>query len=152
MSSTIHFPFDPDSVDWSEFFEKQVGGSFYFEGIPYQRGGGLGSIFSSLYRFLLPIGKSIGRELGKEGLEAGSRLLNRLSTGEDLKNSLINESQQGLKNVIDRVYEERKKKSQQGTGKAKRKKTIKGSTNTKKSKIRVSKIGPPKRIDYLGAY
>jgi len=147
MISTVHFPFDPDSEDWSEFFEKQVGGSFYFEGLPYQRGGGLGTIFSSLYRFLLPIGKSIGKELGKEGLEAGSRLLNRLSTGEDLKTSLINESQQGLKNVIDRVYEERKK-TQQGTGR--KRKSIKGSN--KKSKIKIAKIGPPKRIDYLGTY
>jgi hypothetical protein len=126
-------------VDWNEFFEQQRGGAYYFEGQPWQRGGGIGSIFQSLVRFLMPIGKTIGRELGKEGIETGSRLLNRLAAGQDIKSSMVEESQKGLKNLVDRVYEKR----QSGGRRA-----IKG----KKKTIVMAKIRPSKKADYFGTF
>jgi hypothetical protein len=147
----VHVTFDPDSVDWQEFFEMQHGGAYYFEGLPYMRGAGIGSIFSTLFKYLMPLGKTIGRELGKEGINTGARLLNRISSGEDLKSSLTSESQQGLKNLVDRVYEKRQK----GEGRRKRsmKKSIKGmAKSNNKIKTGLAKVGPPKRVDYLGSY
>lgn len=146
----MHVPFDPDSEDWRQFFNVQYGGADAFIGTPFLRGQygtGIGSVFSSIFRFLLPIGKQIGRELGKEGINTGARVLNRLASGENLKNSLLNESQQGIKNLVDAVYEH----SQKGQGRKRKttsKKTIKGSKKVKS--VRFSKIGPPKKADFLG--
>ena len=131
--------FDPESVEWEDFLESQQGGAYYFEGVPYQRGYGIGSVFSNLLRYLIPIGKAVGRELGKEGLATGTRILNELSSGQDLKTAVKSETRQGLKNLVDKAYE--------GSGK----KGIKRSA-TKKKSITNSKIGPVKRSDYLGSY
>ena len=67
--------FDPATVDWKTFFNLQQGGGAYFEGYPYQRGYGIESVIRSLYRFLLPIGK----EIGKEGLSLGGRILDDIA-------------------------------------------------------------------------
>lgn len=137
----VHVNFDPDSIDWRGFFLQQEGGGMFFEGIPFQRGYGIGSVLGNLFRYLVPIGKTIGKELGREGLSTGSRVLTNMMSGETLKNSLRKEGQQGLKNVLDRVYE----KTQTGQG---RRKSIKG----KKTPKIYSKTGPKKRIDYLGSF
>lgn len=106
-----HVRFDPSSVDWQTFFIQQQigGGSAYFEGYPYQRGYGIGSIFRSLYRFLLPIGKEIGRE----GLSLGGRLLDDLAKGQNPKEALVKESKQGLLNLMQKGEE---KLQQKGSG------------------------------------
>jgi hypothetical protein len=62
----MHIDFDPLKVDWSAFAESpgvQYGGYDVFRGIPYQRGSGLGSVFRSMLRYLIPIGKEIGQPL-----------------------------------------------------------------------------------------
>lgn len=81
--------------------------------------------------------------MGKEGIHTGAKFLTKVAAGQDVKSSLKEESQQGLKNLIDRVYEKRKK----GEG---RKRSIKGPKKVKNTKL--SKVGPPKKLDYLGSY
>ena len=70
---------------WAQHFVKQAGGGFV--GIPYQRGGGLGSIFRSIFRAILPIAKSAGRVVGKQALRTGSELASDLIAGKNLKAS-----------------------------------------------------------------
>ena len=76
-----HVPFNPDDVDWTDYFNEmcaQNGGGqrLSFLGPHYQRGAGIGSIFASMIRFLTPIAKAAAREIGREGLAVGSRVLN----------------------------------------------------------------------------
>lgn len=109
--------FDPDKIDWRPFFtEPQVGGA-YFQGKPYMRGTGIGALFSSLYRFLLPIAKSIGKEVGREGLAVGSRILGDVAKGENPKAVISSHSREGVRNLIAKAND---KLNQSGSGQTKK--------------------------------
>ena len=124
----VHCPFDINSFTLDVFLQNG-NGKMYFEGFPVyqrglgynhfsrQRGAGVGSIFKGLWRFLLPMAKSVGKTVGNESLSIGNRVLNDLSKGETLKSSVINETSEGLKNLIDKA----KSNLQQGSGLRKRK-------------------------------
>lgn len=107
----MHIDFDPNNVDWHHLIqptsvEKQFGGGAGytpFAGLPYQRGAGIGSIFRSLLRFLIPIGKEAGAAIGRQGLESGVRVLNGVLEGRDLQQSLKDEGRSGLKNLLDKA-------------------------------------------------
>ncbi|KAL3090409.1 hypothetical protein niasHT_028366 [Heterodera trifolii] len=95
-------------VDWSTLSPSsaelvQFGGFNIFRGVPYQRGAGVGAAFRSLMRYLLPIGKQIGTAIGRQGLESGNRVLTNVLDGKDLKESLVNESKSGLKNLLEKA-------------------------------------------------
>ncbi|KAL3122041.1 hypothetical protein niasHT_008440 [Heterodera trifolii] len=53
------------------------------------RGAGVGAVFRSLMRYLLPIGKQIGSAIGRQGMESGNRVLTNVLEGKDLKESLV---------------------------------------------------------------
>lgn len=115
--------FDPESVDWSSFFQQQINqsgrGSDYFSGTLYQRGGfGLGSIFTGLLRYLLPIGKSIG----KEGLAAAGRIASDLASGDNFKSSLKKQAGKSAQTLLSQAGD--KIASQTGSGKRRRKRRI----------------------------
>ncbi|KAL3114797.1 hypothetical protein niasHT_014611 [Heterodera trifolii] len=74
-----------------------------FSGLPYQRGAGLGSMFRSFLRFLLPIGRQAGAAIGRQGLESGARVLSNVLDGQNLKESLVSEGRAGLKNLLDKA-------------------------------------------------
>src|SRR3954465_13166116 len=103
----VHVIFDGSSMSLDNYFQSG-GGVSYFEGLPTytqrghggyfaggnirQRGHGLGSIFSSLWRFLKPMGKALapiaasaGKAIGQEGLATSARVLNDVISGQDLK-------------------------------------------------------------------
>lgn len=63
------------------YYENQVGGGVdqVFVGSPYQRGNGIGSFLSGLFRKALPILSSGARTVGKEALRAGVGILSDLS-------------------------------------------------------------------------
>lgn len=136
-----HVYFNPDIVNWAPYFAAQHGGS-YFQGVPYQRGYGIGSVFASSYRFLAPWLK----ELGKEGLALGARFLGDMVQGKNAKESLVTESKAGLKNLLQKGAE----KLQEGSGRRKRKsKTVK-SINRKRIVGRTVKRKPLSKIDIFG--
>jgi hypothetical protein len=85
-----------------------------FTGLAYQRGAGIGSIFRSLFRFLLPIGRQAGAAIGRQGLETGSRVLSGLLDGKALKETVVNEGRTGLKNLLDKAADNLGK--QKGSG------------------------------------
>ncbi|KAL3069135.1 hypothetical protein niasHT_034365 [Heterodera trifolii] len=89
----MHVDFDPLQVDWSAFSSEcvQFGGYNIYRGLPYQRGAGVGAVFRSLMRYLLPIGKQIGSAIGRQGMESGNRVLTNVLEGKDLKESLVSE-------------------------------------------------------------
>uniref|UniRef100_A0A183C304 ULP_PROTEASE domain-containing protein n=1 Tax=Globodera pallida TaxID=36090 RepID=A0A183C304_GLOPA len=92
------------------------GGAAYpvFAGLPYQRGaGGLGSMFRSFLRFLVPIGRQAGAALARQGLESGARVLSNVLDGADLKQSLVTEGRTGLKNLLDKAADSVARSQQQ---------------------------------------
>ncbi|KAL3122132.1 hypothetical protein niasHT_005588 [Heterodera trifolii] len=123
----MHVDFDPFAVDWSHFAEPPPrmdtmlmsgGGSSMgggggggaapsypvFTGLPYQRGaGGIGSMFRSFLRFLVPIGRQAGAAIGRQGLETGSRVLSQMLEGRNVKEAMTEEGRAGLKNLLDKA-------------------------------------------------
>ncbi|KAL3122633.1 hypothetical protein niasHT_003989 [Heterodera trifolii] len=100
------FPFQNSSSSSELVFFNQYGGAGVgtyniFHGQPYQRGNGIGAVFRSLMRYLVPIGKEIGAT-GRQGLESGNRVLSNVLEGKDLKESLISEGKVGLKNLLEK--------------------------------------------------
>ncbi|KAL3107665.1 hypothetical protein niasHT_018863 [Heterodera trifolii] len=102
------FPFQNSSSSSELVFFNQYGGAGVgtyniFYGQPYQRGNGIGAVFRSLMRYLVPIGKEIGATIGRQGLESGNRVLSNVLEGKDLKESLISEGKVGLKNLLEKA-------------------------------------------------
>lgn len=132
--TTMHVDFDPLQIDWSGFVQgtisngimlqpNQGGGGAsagypVFTGLPYQRGaGGLGSLFRSFLRYLIPIGKQVGVAIGRQGLETGSKVLSSVLDGNDVKDALVNEGRAGLKNLLDKAADTVSRQQQQkGSG------------------------------------
>jgi hypothetical protein len=144
----VRVKFDPSSVSINQFpyFLQEGGGGSstdynYFHGRPFQRGfgyyqngAGLSDFLRTLWRAFLPVMKSAGKEVGKEALSAGSRLIEKVVDGENVKESL---KQEGLKSV-DNLLEKGGIGRQYGTG------TI------KTRKIHKNKIIPSKRRLLIG--
>jgi hypothetical protein len=135
----MHVDFDPVKVDWGGIFNEgadesssdllygsgcQYGrggggalGYTAFIGMPYQRGAGVGAVFRTLMRYLLPIGKRVAGAVGREGLETGSRVLNQFLEGKELKETMVHEGKAGLKNLLEKAAQNvDSAKKQQGSG------------------------------------
>jgi hypothetical protein len=148
----MHVIFNGDNLSLDLYYRagapNQVGGAFtYFTGQePFQRGygflfarrqrgGGVGSAFKGLWRYLLPLIKSSGAAVGKEGLSTASRILSNITHGTNMKDAIINETAAGARNLADQVKERGVNKTkeiidqmqagllQKGTGKRRRTKT-----------------------------
>lgn len=118
----MHVDFDPVKVDWGQFISNDTpstdllhGGGMgchwgagtpsysVFTGMPYQRGAGVGAVFRTLMRYLLPIGRQMAGAIGREGLETGSRVLSGYLDGKNLKETMVHESKAGLKNLLEKA-------------------------------------------------
>ena len=105
----VHSVFDPNSVTLDEFFQSGYGvSSTYFQGVARQRGygfrgAGIGSIFRSLLRMIIPLAKSAGKSVGKEALATSARILDNLAQGQELKETIKSEAREGVKRIAKRV-------------------------------------------------
>lgn len=162
----MHVDFDQEQVEWSALTSpfhydddgihqlQQFGGYNIFHGMPYQRGAGLGSIFRSFLRYLLPIGKNIGAAIGQEGLRTGNRVLSNVLDGKDLKETLVEESKSGLKNLLEKAANNLEKQKGRGFDFKRYSKVSKGIAEEPPAslgKIR-SKRGRKKSINKLSSY
>jgi hypothetical protein len=155
----VRVDYDPErDVDWDSFFTQQVGHGAHFVGYDYpQRGAGLGSILNGLLRYLIPLGKTAARAVGREGLATGSRVIGGVLEGRDFKESLKRESRRGLKNLVNKAAD-RMNQQQDGSGRRRRIskkppsniKRVKRKAPATTKRRRVAKR--PRRGDILGLY
>lgn len=168
----VHVVFDVSKVTIHDLIGQSGGGiPSYFEGIPFQRGiqrgGGVGDVLRRLWRFVVPlasraghaiapIAREIGKEIGKEGLMAGSRVLSEVAEGANVKEALTSEGRASVNRLLKRAA------GQSGGGRSKKRRiigsdvilkphalsgrlcSIRGSTSTTRSRQR--------KVDALGAY
>jgi len=82
-------------------YHRHYGGALpVFRGTVYQEGYGLGNIFGSLFRSVLPILKTTAASAGKTLLRSGAQALGDIVSGErDVASALKHHSMEGLKNV-----------------------------------------------------
>lgn len=88
--------FNPDLINLSNISLPLHSGGYYFTGISRQRGAGVGDILRSLWRFVLPAVKVIG----KEGLATTAKTLTDISQGESPKRALKNNSIASTKRLL----------------------------------------------------
>lgn len=91
----VYAPFDPLSVSLDDF--EQEGSGFYYYGLPFQRGYGIGSLFRGFLRMLIK--SKAGRTVGKEALVTSAKILDNIVQGSDLKETIVNEAKQGIKRL-----------------------------------------------------
>ena len=73
-------------MNYTDYYARQAGGALpYFAGAPYQRGHGLGSLFGSLLRSVMPLFKRGAVALGKGALKTGVRIADDVLSGQNIK-------------------------------------------------------------------
>ena len=157
-----YIPQDPKG--WQIFLHHQINQSGHgingFVGSRYQRGSGIGSIFGSLLRSVLPIAKSAGKAIGKEALRTGMSVASDALAGENFKQSLENNARASASRLLNKANRRisskpNKKRRQRGAGLGSRpvKRSVASLTKNKKSKPRKPVIRRKKlRADQLGVY
>ena len=141
-----HVDFDVNSVLFTDFFQEGGSRDLYFEGIPFQRGygkehrAGIGAVFRSLLRVLLPVMKKAGSAVKKEGLETGARILSDVAQGVPIQDAVVEEVKTGAKHLAERAMQRggRRRRSR-------RRKSVGRRSVSKKAKRR-------KKADTLGFY
>ncbi len=97
----------------------------------YQRGRGVGSIFSNLWKFLQPLLRSGASFVSKELMETGSDIVNGISTQKPIKSILADRS---IK-IVDKIRDKAADKI----------KSMAGSGSKRKQSNRKSIKAPPKK-------
>ncbi len=120
-----------------------------YSGERFQRGYGLGSIFGSLIRSILPIAKKVAKTVGRQALRTGAEVAQDYLQGEDLAGSIKTRGRAGAKRVLNKGT---RKIQQRGQGLGQRSKTkAKGIKVIKKAKKPVVRKKRQKR-DTLGLF
>lgn len=131
---------DPETVvDWESFFLEQAvqsgHGSGYFKGQMYQRGRGLGNIFRGIFKFLMPMAKSVAKSVGKQALDTGVNIFQDTMKGENLKSVVNRRGREAVANLADSAAQRLR---QSGKG-------IKGVRKTRCARKKPVNLGVAKR-------
>lgn len=128
---------------YHEYYINQAGsgvGTIY-RGASYQKGHGIGSFLGSLFRSIMPLIKGGIHTVGKEILRTGANIIgdinNRIPTKEALK-SRISEAGQMLKRKAEDKLERMVGAGYKRKHTAKKFKTNRRSTKSKKKKVKLS--------------
>ena len=83
-----------DSKAYERYYLTQVGnGSAYFSGAPFQRGYGLGSIFGSIAKLIMPLIKLGVKVIAKQALKGGLGFASDVLAGKDAKQAAVDRAQ-----------------------------------------------------------
>ena len=83
-----------DSKAYEHYYLTQVGNdSLYFIEAPFQRGYGLGSIFGSIAKLIMPLMKSGVKAIGKQALKGGLGFASDVLAGKDAKQAAVDRAQ-----------------------------------------------------------
>ena len=89
---------------YEEYYMNQAGyGLPYYSGTPYMKGYGLGGILSGVLRSVVPLFKSAGKTLLREGLKTGTNILTDALDGRNIKESASQRLSQSAKQLTRRA-------------------------------------------------
>lgn len=81
-------PYKCCTKTFEDYYVGQAGnGMPYYQGLPLQKGYGIGGFFAKLFRSVLPFLKSGAKTVGKEALRTGTMIANDVLAGENVKTS-----------------------------------------------------------------
>lgn len=114
---------------YEEYYMNQAGyGLPYYTGVPYMKGYGLGGILSGVLRSVVPMFKSAGKAILREGLKTGTGILSDTLEGKNIKEAASQRLSQSAKHLTQRATNNlvnRLNKTASGRVNRKRKKTTK---------------------------
>ena len=153
-----------DDTVWLEYFLSQAmqvghGGLGGFEGIPYQRGHGLGSFFARLFRSILPVAKRVGKSalktVGKEALAMGANVAGDLARGKQFGESMEEHGRHSAGNLFDKASANIRKKKGQSGGSIGQRSVVSTTCSVAKKRPRKQKsnsstAAKKRKIDYWG--
>ena len=124
------------------YLDQQQGhGMPVFRGSAWQQGYGLGGLFRSVARAVMPMVKSGAKTLGKIPLNAGANLLGDVASGKNLKEAVKARGKEAVNVAKNRAVKRLQTYAQTGSGRKRRRKTTvkKRSTRSKSKKRSRSK-------------
>jgi len=146
--STMRPTFDPNHMSWLNYYQSQASQSGHglqmFHGVPYQRGGGLGSLFKGLFRVILPLAKTAGKSIGKEVLSTGLNIAGDALGGKNIKMAAKRRVRKGARRLVTKAKVGLKKQTG-GRRKRKRKGTKRKRKVTRKRKRRKATGGTKRK-------
>jgi hypothetical protein len=110
MGRATYIPEDEEL--WVEYFLTQAGQVGHgdlggFQGMPYQRGHGLGSFFARLFRTILPVAKRVGKSalktVGKEALAMGANVAGDIARGRQFGETIEKHGREAAGNILDKA-------------------------------------------------
>ena len=123
---------------YEEYYMNQAGyGLPYYSGTPYMKGYGLGGILSGVLRSVVPLFKSAGKTLLREGLKTGTNILTDALDGRNIKESASQRLSQSAKQLTRRAADKLTKtlnKSSSSRGVNRKRKTQKTQKHPVKRK------------------
>src|SRR5579863_8299605 len=131
-------------MNYRSYYTRQAGEGIqdYYSGQQYQRGSGLGSIFSSLARTALPMLKEGASYIGRKLLNSGMNVVGDVTSGENFKDSLKKRSFETMEGVrsdaVRKICE-----NQTGSGNNKRRRTVKRAPVRRKTPLRKQAVKRP---------
>jgi hypothetical protein len=124
--------FDPDKIDWYLFFNglahEQHGGGY--RGMRYQTGG---NILQTAAHYLIPLLKSAGKSLLREGAIAAGRLVGDVASGKPFNSAAKKRGGKAVRRLLREAHSS-VKRQQSGTGVIRRRKKRKSIVIKKKKK------------------
>ena len=112
-----------DSQAYQNYYLNQVGhGLPYFSGVRYQQRYGLGNIFSSITKTVLPLVKSGSKAIGKQVLRNGVDFASDVLSGKNAKQVAIDRVKAAGFNLLKAVARKRKARPQKTRVEKKRRK------------------------------
>ena len=114
---------------YDDYYMNQAGyGLPYYSGTPYMKGYGLGGILSGVLRSVVPMFKSAGKSLLREGLKTGTGILTDALDGRNIKESASQRLSQSAKQLTQRAAQSLSNRLNNGAvGKGVTKKRKKGA-------------------------
>ena len=92
------------------YYMRQIGhGSPYLSGAAYQKGYGLGGIFSSIAKTIMPLIKSSAKTVGKQVLRSGVGFASDVLKGKNAKQAAIDRAKSGGSHLLNAALKKRKR-------------------------------------------
>ena len=147
-----HYCCDSNADDYARYYCTQAGGGDMpvFRGGQYQKGHGIGSVLSGLFKKAVPFLKQGASFLGKHALNAGLNIARDMADGSSFKDAAGSRLKQGLregiKDLADRVQPQSESEVQEGGTRRKRSPSEKKGPSKKTKKSAKKKITGKKII------
>lgn len=111
-----------DYSSWLRYYADQAnqtgyGDAGYYRGSPYQRGGGLGSFFRSLFRMAVPAIKTAATHIGRQALNSGVDIAQDVLRGKPIESAVHEHGREGISKLIESASNALRGQSGRGLGK-----------------------------------